>query len=76
MKRYHHNPDQQRNLQSDCQEIIVRILQIDFDDPKVDDAMIRHHAHLRGKLVVLQGLLADDYADPHSIPDDSNFSEH
>lgn len=75
MKRHHHSPEQERNLQIDCQKIAVKILELTFDDPKSDEAMIRHHAYLRGQLKVFRDLLADDYTDPHPIHDDPNYQE-
>jgi hypothetical protein len=61
MQRYRLTEEQRSQLLEDIKEIGSRLLAINFDDPKADDAMIRHHAYLRGKWDMLQTVVQDNF---------------
>lgn len=64
MHRYHHNPEQQQQLLSDIQELIGRLLSIDFAAPTDDELNIRHYAYLKGRLEATKDMYKDNFPEP------------
>lgn len=64
MRRHNHSLEQQQLLISLLQDIIGKLVQIDFDKSDEDQNRIRAHAYLKGQYTVLNQLLADEYPYP------------
>ena len=61
MQLHNNSPEQRAVLTDMLNEVIQRLLALNFTDTKTDQEMIRHHAYLRGKYDLLVGQLQDNY---------------
>ena len=68
MQIHFHSPQQQEVLKSLLSDVVQKLMAIRFEDPKVDEQMIRYHAALSGKYELLFQMLTDDYPAPEPEP--------
>jgi hypothetical protein len=55
-----------------AQTVGQQLLNVKFDDPAVDERMIRYHASLSGKMEIIKQLIDDNYPDPQQVNDFSS----
>jgi len=67
MQLHNHSPEQRDVLVAKLNEVIQRMLQVEFSTPANDQQMIRHHAHLRGQYDTLLALIQDNYEAPEPM---------
>ena len=67
MQLHNHSPQQQEALLSLQHDVAQKLLAIRFEDPTIDERMIRYHAALSGKFELLTQLLQDNYPAPEPI---------
>ncbi len=61
MKYFNHNPEQQNALLGLLRDSMQKVIAIDFNDPEKDQQNIRISAYQKGKIEILQAILADDF---------------
>lgn len=61
MKLFHHTPEQTNALLGLTRDTAQKLIAINFQNPADDQQNIRYQAYLKGKLELLQAMLADDF---------------
>lgn len=61
MKLLYHTEAQTNALVGLVRDCAQRLIALNFNNPVDDNATIRHHAYLKGKLDLLQAMLVDDF---------------
>ncbi len=69
MKVWHFDERQQALLRNLVQDFGAQLLSVTFNDPKDDEATIRQHAYIKGKMDLAAEMLKDDYPTPEQIND-------
>lgn len=67
MQLHNHSQQQQQVLHQLLNDTIGKLLAVRFDDPAVDQRMLRYHAAMTGKYELLVQLLQDNYPAPEPI---------